>query len=79
MKPGESVFDATRRLLQREVKLDLSVDDLKRRLLTVGSYSFLWGLCHQRRRSLARARTSTHTGARARAFWFAVLSLCSWC
>jgi len=54
MKPGESVFDATRRLLHREVKLDLSVEDLKRRLLTVGSYSFLWGLCPR------RSHTDTH-------------------
>lgn len=43
MKPGESVFEASRRLLQREVKLTFEVADLKRRLQTVGSYSFVWG------------------------------------
>lgn len=62
MKPGESVFDATRRLLQREVKLDMSVEDLKRRLLTVGSYSFVWGpfCCASYRIALHRSCANMH-------------------
>jgi hypothetical protein len=43
MKPGETVFDSCHRLLQREVKVDVSVADLKKRLQTVGHYSFVWG------------------------------------
>jgi len=42
MRPGESVFDASRRLLQRELRLDLSLSQLRTRLQTVGSYTFVW-------------------------------------
>lgn len=41
MKPGETVFESSRRLLQRELKLDISVEDLKKRLQSVGHYSFV--------------------------------------
>jgi hypothetical protein len=43
MRPGESVFDATRRLLRRELQLDLSLEQLRARAHTVGHYSFVWG------------------------------------
>lgn len=59
MKPGESVFDAARRLLLRELKLDLSVAALQSRLQTVGSYSFLWGKREQLPQTNGTADIST--------------------
>lgn len=47
MKPGETVFEACRRLLQRELKLDLSVSSLQSRLETIGHYSFVWRMREQ--------------------------------
>lgn len=43
MKPGENLFECAKRLFARELKLEFSVEELQRRLMTVGSYSFLWG------------------------------------
>jgi ADP-ribose pyrophosphatase YjhB (NUDIX family) len=43
MRPGESVFDATSRLLRRELQLDLSLEQVRLRTHTVGHYSFVWG------------------------------------
>lgn len=43
MKPGESIFEASRRLLMREIKIELPVEELKKRLQTVGHYSFVSG------------------------------------
>ena len=59
MKPGESMFDAARRLLLRELKLDLSVSALQARLHTVGSYSFLWGKREQLPQTNGTADIST--------------------
>lgn len=44
MKPGESPIDSMKRLLKRELRIDLT---LEAKLDFVGAYSYVWGMRHE--------------------------------